>query len=121
MLQPDKGFDADAFYRALAATVTAKGITWKKVAQDTGVSATTLTRMAQGRRPDSSSLAILASWAGLDVASFVSMEGAPEKPESLAMATHYLRSDPHLNQAAKDALEAMLTAAYVQFRKTPKS
>lgn len=118
MAQQEKGFDADAFYKALATTVAAKGVTWKKVSQDTGVSATTLTRMAQGRRPDSSSLAILASWAGLDIANYVNTNRIAVEPEPLVMATHYLRSDPHLNDAAKDALEAMLTAAYVQFRRS---
>ena len=57
MAADDKGFDGDAFYRALETTVTARSTTWKQVAAETGVSASTLTRMAQGRRPDAASLA----------------------------------------------------------------
>jgi transcriptional regulator with XRE-family HTH domain len=117
MTQQDKGFDADSFYRALAATVAAREVTWRKVSEETGVSATTLTRMAQGRKPDASSLAVLAAWAGLDVAKFVEIGSASPEPESLAMATMYLRSDPHLNEDQKEMLESMLTSAYVKFRK----
>lgn len=115
MAQTDKGFDAEAFYKALAVTVAARGISWKKVAQDTGVSATTLTRMAQGRKPDAASFAVLAAWGGLDVKDFVNVEAA-SAPESLAMATHFLRGDPHLNESQKSALEAMLTSAYRTMR-----
>ena len=39
MLAEDKGFDGDAFYRALEATVTARSKNWKQVAAETGVSA----------------------------------------------------------------------------------
>ncbi|CAE6765900.1 hypothetical protein R69927_05642 [Paraburkholderia domus] len=121
MTQQDKGFDADAFYRALAATVAARKVTWKKVSEDTGVSSTTLTRMAQGRKPDAASLAVLAAWSGLDVTSFVSIGETPAEPESLAMATRYLRSDPNLDESQKDMLESMLTSAYVSFRSKSKS
>ena len=31
----DKNFDADAFYNALAATVTARNVTWRQVSADT--------------------------------------------------------------------------------------
>ncbi|WP_176053346.1 helix-turn-helix domain-containing protein [Paraburkholderia caribensis] len=120
MAQQDKGFDADAFYKALAATVAARQITWKKVSEETGVSSTTLTRMAQGRKPDAASLAVLATWAGLDISRFVSIGDAPAEPESLAMATHYLRSDPNLDDSQKDMLESMLTSAYVSFRSKSK-
>ena len=41
--------------------------TWKQVAKDAEVSASTLTRMAQGRRPDVDSLAALADWSELDL------------------------------------------------------
>jgi transcriptional regulator with XRE-family HTH domain len=118
MTQPHgKGFDADGFYRALAATVTSRGITWKKVAEETNVSATTLTRMAQGRKPDASSLAILAHWAGLDVARFVTVEKAAPSAEPLAMATMYLQSDPNLSDEHKELLTGMLTSTYVSLKK----
>jgi transcriptional regulator with XRE-family HTH domain len=45
-------FDTAAFYDALDSVRQARRLNWKQVAGDSGVSASTLTRMAQGRRPD---------------------------------------------------------------------
>ena len=67
----DKGFDGDAYYRALEAVVSSRTKTWKEVADETGVSASTLTRMARGKRPDADSLAALSAWAELNPSDFV--------------------------------------------------
>lgn len=113
----DKSFDADAFYAALAATVVARGVTWKQVSQATSVSATTLTRMSQGRRPDAASLAALSAWASLNPADFVRLEGAiPKGPEPLAQITALLRSDRRLRPDAAKTLEVMIQTAYGQLR-----
>lgn len=117
MSEIERAFDSDAFYRALAATVDAREITWKKTSQETGVSATTLTRMAKGRKPDASSLAILATWAGLNLSDFVSLNTKVQRGEPLALATAQLRSDPNLSDSSKDALEEMMKAAYISLRK----
>ena len=80
MPDENKGFNGDAFYRSLEATVSARGINWKQVAAETGVSASTLTRMAQGRKPDAASLAALSAWAGINPSDFVEASlhsGAP--------------------------------------------
>ena len=46
---PKRGrFDAEAFYAALYAEKLARRLTWKTIANESGVSASTLTRMAQG-------------------------------------------------------------------------
>jgi transcriptional regulator with XRE-family HTH domain len=56
-------FDAQGFHRALDAVRAARRLNWKLVAEESGVSASTLTRLAQGRRPDVDSLAALVGWA----------------------------------------------------------
>jgi transcriptional regulator with XRE-family HTH domain len=71
MSTENKGFNGDAFYRALESAVAARSKSWKQVAAETGVSASTLARMAQGRRPDAASLAALSAWAGLNPSDFV--------------------------------------------------
>lgn len=115
----EKNFDSDAFYAALASTVVARGLTWKQVSQETGVSATTLTRMAQGRRPDAGSLAALSAWAGLNPADYVNLRGRSGTAEPLARISSLLRSDPRLKPDAAVALEAMLQSAYERL-KTPE-
>lgn len=116
----DKNFDANAFYEALADTVEARKSTWKAVSQATGVSATTLTRMAQGRSPDAASQAALAAWAGLNPADFVTLPGRRPTKEPLAAALTLLRADPNLKPEAVTALEAVIKATYNQLRKGKK-
>ena len=111
-------FDSEAFHAALDATRQARKLTWKRVAEDSGVSASTLTRMAQGKRPDAGGLAALCSWAGLDAGDFV-ITGADKKeePEPLAMISTYLRGDPNLTPEAATALEELIKATYARLRK----
>jgi transcriptional regulator with XRE-family HTH domain len=113
---PEKGFDGEAFYESLVSTVTARQVTWKQVSTETGVSATTLTRMAQGRRPDAASLAALGAWAGLNPAEFVTQQDSPRFAEPLAQISHLLRSDRRLNRDAAEAIDAMLRSAYERLR-----
>ena len=44
----NRGFDLGKFHAALNAQREAKGLNWKEVAEESGVSASTLTRMSQG-------------------------------------------------------------------------
>src|SRR4051812_27235672 len=97
MAGEDKGFDGDAFYRALEATVSARDKNWKQVSAETGVSASTLTRMAQGRKPDAASLAALSAWAGLNPSDFVQAPYKVARRESLAQISTLLRADPNLD------------------------
>jgi len=116
----DKGFDGDGYYRALEAVVRAKSKTWKEVSDETGVSPSTLTRMAQGRRPDAASLAALSAWAHMNPSDFVHMPYKASRPESMAQISTLLRSDPNLDSEAAEALEAIMRTAYERFRKTEK-
>ena len=113
----DKGFDGDAFYRALEATVTARSKNWKQVAADTGVSASTLTRMSQGRKPDAASLAALSAWAGLNPSDFVRAAYKVSRPESMAQISTLLRADPDLDSDGAEAIEAIVRTAYERLRK----
>lgn len=113
-----KGFDGQAFYLALEATVAARGVPWKQVAAETGVSASTLTRMAQGRKPDAASLAALSAWAGLNPTDFVNAPHKAPTPEPMAQISMLLRNDPKLDEHAAEAVEAIVRAAYERLRKS---
>lgn len=115
---PKKGqFDSETFYAALDATRQARKSTWKQVAKESGVSASTLTRMAQGKRPDVDGLAALCSWSGLDASNFVVTDGDKGHPEPLAMISTYLRGDPNLTPEAVTALDELIKATYARLRK----
>jgi len=112
-----KGFDSEAFYRALERAVIARSVPWKQVAAETGVSASTLARMAQGRRPDSPSLAALAAWAGINPTDFVSGANKHRAAEPMAQISSLLRRDPSLDTESAAAVEAIVRAAYERLKK----
>src|SRR5689334_19751590 len=111
-------FDTEAFYAALDAQRQGRRLTWKQVAGESGVSASTLTRMAQGRRPDLDGLAKLCAWSGLSADDFIrKATGSAEQPETLAKIATYLRADPHLEPDTADMLDQLIRTTYERFRK----
>ena len=112
MADTNKGFHAEVFYDALATTVKTRQQTWKQVSKETGVSPSTLTRMAQGRQPDAGSLAALSAWAGINPADFVGMHNKPKTSEPLVAISALLRADANLQPGAAKALQAIIETAY---------
>lgn len=112
-------FDNSAFFSALDAHRSAKSLTWKQVAEKSGVSASTLTRIAQGKRPDVDSLAALTSWSGLNADDYVRdpKDRVKEQPETLAVISTYLRADPNLTPEGAIALEEVIRATYTRIKK----
>ena len=113
-------FDVETFFAALDAHRQAKKLTWKQVAAETGVSASTLTRIAQGKKPDVDGLAALLRWSGLKAEGFVitGPKQPQRKAEPLAMICSQLRADPHLKKEDAEALEAIIRVAYEKLRTT---
>lgn len=111
-------FDAEGFYSALDSVRQARRLTWKQIAAQAGVAASTLTRMGQGKRPDIDGLAALASWSNLDVSSFYRpREMSARNVEPLAEITALLRADKNLSGEGAIALENMLKSAYEHLRR----
>jgi transcriptional regulator with XRE-family HTH domain len=118
MVAPRTSFDSAAFYGALDAERQARELTWKEVAAESSVSASTLTRIGQGKRPDVDSLAALCVWAGLDAGQFMRVEGASRKAagEPLAMISTYLRTDPNLSPTSAELLDQLIKTTYSRLR-----
>jgi len=111
-------WDAGAFFSALDAQRISKGVTWRQVAAESGVAASTLTRMAQGRRPDVDSLAALVAWSGLRQENYIrSVNASLPEPEPLAMISTLLRADKHLTAEGATALDELVRATYARMRK----
>jgi transcriptional regulator with XRE-family HTH domain len=114
----EKSFDGEGFFAAIDAVRLGRKLTWKKVAEQSNVPASTLTRMSQGRRPDVDSLLALCTWSGLSADDFnQSSSGKTARAEPLAEITAHLRADPNLSKEGAKALEMLIKAAYQQFRK----
>ncbi|AFY71935.1 helix-turn-helix domain protein (plasmid) [Thalassoporum mexicanum PCC 7367] len=112
-------FDVEGFYAALDSQRQSQKLTWKQVAKQSGVSASTLTRIAQGRRPDVDSLAALLAWSGLKAESFIqnNKSSTNKKADPLAQISTYLRADSNLTAEGVEAIEAIVKAAYEKLRK----
>jgi transcriptional regulator with XRE-family HTH domain len=108
-------FDNEAFYAALNATRLSRQSTWKDVAEEAGISASTLTRIGQGKRPDVDGLAALLQWSGLKAEDFI-RDGESAEAEPLARVTALLRADPHLSPANAKVLEDIVMATYARLR-----
>lgn len=109
-------FDCDGFYAALDEIRRNKGISWRKLADQTKVSASTLTRMGQGKHPDADSLTMLSAWSSLNPADFVTDEDLKSRePESLPKLLALLRADTSLSPEALAAIQDVLNGAYRRY------
>lgn len=109
-------FDCDGFYASLDEIRRIKGISWKKLADQTKVSASTLTRMGQGKHPDADSLTMLSAWSSLNPADFVTDEEMKSREtESLPKLLALLRADTSLSPEALAAIQDVLNGAYSRY------
>lgn len=113
-------FDCEGFYASLDDIRKAKNFSWKKLADQSKVSASTLTRMGQGKHPDADSLTMLSAWAQLNPADFVTDEDLKARdttvlPKMMAL----LRADPNLNEDSIRAIQDVLTVAYRRLGNAP--
>ena len=118
-VHPTKGFNASAFYEVLAQVVTAREVTWRELGRQTGITPSTLSRMAHGAWPDAAGLAALSAWANLNPADFVVKPLDEARGDSLGAICTVLRSDPNLEPTAAQALEAIIGVAYARFTQEP--
>src|SRR5262245_19967048 len=109
-------FDVARFQAALDAHRASRGLTWKEVAAEARVSASTLSRLGQGKRPDVDSLAALIAWSGLPADPFLAPAHPKSNREALSAISTYLRSDRNLDPEAAAALEAVIRATYTRLR-----
>jgi transcriptional regulator with XRE-family HTH domain len=114
---PDERFDGDAFYSALNAARLSRQKTWKDVAEEAGVNASTLTRIGQGAKPDVNGLAALLTWSNLKAEAFI--RGSTNKrSEPIAEITALLRADPNLTKQNAKLIEEIVVSTYNQLRGT---
>jgi len=108
-------FDTSAFYSALNAVRVRRQLTWKEVASQSGINASTLSRIGQGKNPDVNGLIALLSWSGLKAEMFMpstkkgSIETVPE-------ISSIIRRDKVLSQNNARLLENIVITTYETLR-----
>jgi transcriptional regulator with XRE-family HTH domain len=110
---PDTTIDVEAFYAALDAKRQEEGWSWRELARHLGISPSTLTRMAQGKRPDVDTFASLLRWLGMPADAFMRpVKKKKEEASAIAMISSYLRADRNIDPKDAEALEDIVKAAY---------
>ncbi|MEQ1718145.1 MAG: hypothetical protein ABL907_19560 [Hyphomicrobium sp.] len=108
-------FDNEAFYASLNAVRLSRQMTWKEVAKEAGVNASTLSRMNQGSKPDVDGLAALLSWSHLKAEMFIPSSRKHEA-EPIAKITALLRADPKLSRENAKLIESIVIDTYNKLR-----
>ncbi len=109
-------FDCTAFYQALDGIRKGKNLPWSLVAERTKVSASSLTRMGQGKHPDADSLTMLSAWSGLNPACFVTDETLKAtEADTLPKVLALVGGDRSLTAEGISAIQGILRAAYTTF------
>lgn len=111
-------FDVAALHAAMESERRTRRLTWKDVAAQSGVSASTLTRLSQGRQPDVNSLAALTAWLGISADHFMRAESVDQfgSASPLAQISSIIHRDPNLNPEGAVALEELIRATYARLR-----
>jgi transcriptional regulator with XRE-family HTH domain len=108
-------FDSEAFYAALNAARLSRQKTWKEVAQEAGVNASTLSRIGQGAKPDVDGLAALLAWSNLKAEMFI-RGASQQESEPIARIMALLRADPQLTTNNAKLIEDIVVSTYNRLR-----
>ncbi len=107
--------DVAAFYLTLDSERQQRKLSWRQLAHEAGVGPSTLSRMAQGNRPDVDSFVALVQWLGVPAEQFIRgrKEGkAPREATLPAQAVaSLLRADRNLDPDSAAAIDDILQAA----------
>ncbi|AKJ11583.1 XRE family transcriptional regulator [Streptomyces incarnatus] len=113
--------NVSALYAALDAAKNERQLSWRQLAAEVGVSPSTMTRMANGNRPDVDAFAALVRWLGMPAETFmVDPDGAeestqPAEPELMAQLAPLLRARSDLGAEDVKYLEEVIGAAVRRF------
>lgn len=108
-----------ALHAALDSARDAKELSWRQLAKEIGVSASTISRMANGLKPDVTAFAAMTTWLRMPAESFyvgVDAEAAERpEPELVASLGPLLRARRDLTESDVAYLEEVIAAAARRF------
>lgn len=107
-----KVLQLDVLVAALDSERQAKNISWRQLANEAGVSASTLTRMQQGKSPDVNTFSALTTWLNIPAERFYSEAGPePMQNDPMAVVSTLLRGKKKMSPKAVRALTELVSAA----------
>jgi transcriptional regulator with XRE-family HTH domain len=114
--------DVVGLYAALDAAREGRGWSWRQLARELGLSASTMSRLANGQKPDVDAFAAMVSWLGADANKFIitdaqHREGTEQdEPDLVAELAPLLRARRDLEDKDVDHLQELIRSAVRHFR-----
>jgi transcriptional regulator with XRE-family HTH domain len=119
--------DVQGLHAALDAERTARGLSWRQLAKEIGVSPSLLSRLSNDQRPDADGFATLVRWLNMPAEEFMvdaeGDRGAQSEPDLLTQLAPLLRARQDLDKRDIAYLEEVIraTVRHVQAaRKEPE-
>ncbi len=121
-MDEDLRVDVRSLHAALDKAREGKGLSWRQLAKEIGVSASTLSRMANDLKPDLTAFAAMTTWLNMRPEQFfVGAEPRDQEPDLVAQLVPLLRARKDLKPKDVEYLEAVIAAAAKRFRAESES
>lgn len=118
-MDEEQGVNVRILHAALDKAREAQGLSWRQLAKEIGVSASTISRMANNLKPDVSAFAAMTTWLKLPAEDFYIRSGSAsdiQEPDLVAQLVPLLRARKDLKPQDIDYLEEVIGAAAKRFR-----
>lgn len=111
---PQTQIDVQRLVATIDAERRARGLSWRQVAKDAEISASTLTRMQQGKSPDVNTFFALTRWLEIPAERFYTEQasGSASPVDPMAVVSTLLRGKKKMNPKALAALQELVNAAF---------
>lgn len=112
---PNARIAVDDLYAALDEQRRSRDMSWRAVARELEISASTMTRLSNGLRPDADTFAAMVAWLNMPADSYITRDEEPEtrqEPDVLVEVQALLRSRKDLDEDQREMLAEVLRAAY---------
>lgn len=114
--------DVVGLHAALDAAREGRGWSWRQLARELGLSPSTMSRLANGHKPDVDAFATIVSWLNLDPKKFIvsdeqrRRQAEEPEPDLVAELAPLLRARRDLDKKDVEHLEDLIRAAVRHFR-----
>lgn len=116
--------DVRSLHDALDKARENKGLSWRQLAKEIGVSASTISRMANNLKPDVTAFAAMTTWLKMAAEDFYvggARDTGVEEPDLVAQLVPLLRARKDLTSMDVEYLEEVIGAAAKRFRAESES
>ena len=114
---PRTQMNVQGLYAALDAVRGSRGLSWRQLAREVGVSPSTFSRIANGQKPDVDAFVALVRWLKVPAERFMidDEQVDKEEPDLMAELAPLLRARRDLNTEDRQYLEELIGAAMRRF------